>query len=783
MEVPGGAAYSLPANGVLLIVTTAPNKTRLADGINIARPGGAPKNLKGAPLYLVAPKLRIPDDGKFLLLLRNASNQNGKAANIIDVAGGGGKDTDAFIADKASIFRTDIWPLRSTRHPGVNTEEALVANAVWRRARANLVGYHKDAWAKVGHTGLGYDLGVKPAFATGGTPGYPNNAVKSKAADFAAHTTVSFSEIMVAAGNNGQRFPQWLEIYNSSQTQAVNLKGWKLEIQNANSPDLGGKQRAVLTLERRIVLPQQRLLIFSANGKTSGEAHFPSTRRYSLYYNKAHRAALGMKNQRDTVLSAVGFRLQLRDGEGTVVETAGNLAGAKVQWPLPSSMEKGARSSLVRQYTPKGLPTDGTRRAGWVRAASLTLKGTKTYYGHPTDIGTPGYGNGGPPAISTAGDAADVSPVVKVNAATLPPIYWINTASRRLYRLTGANVANIVSSVQNATSIVVDVTRQKLYWTEQTGPQTGRIRSANLDGTNVALVKELTSVPRNLAIDVTGGKLYLTNSWGKIQRLNVGGSGFHPNLITGLTSPQHLALEVSGGKVYWTVPGSIWRANLNGTNREQLVANLGEIGGLTVAGSRVYWTEKAREAARGSIRSAARNGADVKTLATLQSVPLGIAVDTVGRKLYWTNARGKLQRANLAGKQIQDAITGLGMPTDIVLGRVTTTPAAAPAVPSAVAPEQTALLPNYPNPFNPETWLPYHLAKPAEVTVTITAANGAVVRTLELGYQQAGHYDSQHRAAYWDGRNAEGEPVASGMYFYTLTAGEFTATRKMLILK
>ena len=98
-------------------------------------------------------------------------------------------------------------------------------------------------------------------------------------------------------------------------------------------------------------------------------------------------------------------------------------------------------------------------------------------------------------------------------------------------------------------------------------------------------------------------------------------------------------------------------------------------------------------------------------------------------------------------------------------------------------PETTALLPNYPNPFNPETWMPYHLAKPADVTLTIYAANGAVVRTLALGYQNAGIYENRSHAAYWDGRNAIGEPVASGVYFYTLTAGEFFATRKMMILK
>ena len=100
-----------------------------------------------------------------------------------------------------------------------------------------------------------------------------------------------------------------------------------------------------------------------------------------------------------------------------------------------------------------------------------------------------------------------------------------------------------------------------------------------------------------------------------------------------------------------------------------------------------------------------------------------------------------------------------------------------------LTPKETVLLANYPNPFNPETWLPYRLAEPAEVTVRIYAANGSLIRTLALGHLPAGIYESRSRAAYWDGRNAQGEPVASGVYFYTLSAGDFTATRKMLIRK
>ena len=105
------------------------------------------------------------------------------------------------------------------------------------------------------------------------------------------------------------------------------------------------------------------------------------------------------------------------------------------------------------------------------------------------------------------------------------------------------------------------------------------------------------------------------------------------------------------------------------------------------------------------------------------------------------------------------------------------------AHPQMRLPAETALLANYPNPFNPETWIPYHLSDPAEVTLSIYSAEGRLVRTLALGHQDAGIYESKSRAAYWDGKNSVGERVASGLYFYTLTAGDFAATNKMLIMK
>ena len=100
-----------------------------------------------------------------------------------------------------------------------------------------------------------------------------------------------------------------------------------------------------------------------------------------------------------------------------------------------------------------------------------------------------------------------------------------------------------------------------------------------------------------------------------------------------------------------------------------------------------------------------------------------------------------------------------------------------------VLPETTVLLPNYPNPFNPETWIPYQLANASDVQITIYDTKGIVVRTLALGHQAAGYYADRNRAAYWDGRNSLGERVASGVYFYQLRADNVSQMRKLVILK
>jgi hypothetical protein len=116
--------------------------------------------------------------------------------------------------------------------------------------------------------------------------------------------------------------------------------------------------------------------------------------------------------------------------------------------------------------------------------------------------------------------------------------------------------------------------------------------------------------------------------------------------------------------------------------------------------------------------------------------------------------------------------------SDIQAGRV-----ALGEIVARLIPSRSELMPNFPNPFNPETWIPFKLAEGGKATITIYDINGRLVRMLSLGYVPAGVYQTKTKAAYWDGRNEAGERVASGVYFYNLQSGKFSAMKKMVILK
>ena len=189
---------------------------------------------------------------------------------------------------------------------------------------------------------------------------------------------------------------------------------------------------------------------------------------------------------------------------------------------------------------------------------------------------------------------------------------------------------------------------------------------------------------------------------------------------------------------------------------------------LAIGGDDAYPTVRLRDVATGTqIASFAGHTSGVSHVAFSPDEGTLMSASYDGTILLW-DLTPEADRLTQVAEGHQDSTAA---PSDLMLAA------------AMLLPTQTVLLPNYPNPFNPETWIPYHLATAADVTVHIYSANGRLVRTLAVGNQPAGIYHSRSRAAYWDGKNGTGERAASGVYFYTLSAGDFSATRRMWILK
>ena len=465
-----------------------------------------------------------------------------------------------------------------------------------------------------------------------------------------------------------------------------------------------------------------------------------------------------------------------------------------------------AQPLVVGVLDQDGKPLQGTAVTFTVTAGSGQISGHTIHtdvYGQARTTLTLGSGAGHHSVMArTAGIAqtqtftatADAppppkesEPVVPVRSSTEePPIYWI-AGNTIYYRPTGGGKETF-HAPQSGTltgGLAVDMGGGKVYWTKQTINNIGRIQSADLDGTNIQTVKETIAVPYDIAFDAERRRLYWTTSFGKIQSINVDGTDFRGDFITDLENPQHIAFDMEARRLYWTAADGIWSiytGNDTGIPRRLDKEDLDKVRGIAVFDDVVYWTEQTSSGGR--VRSMNRAGSGDKLLAVTESIPAGIAVDPVGGRVYWTTSRGEIQSASLTGAQT--VVIREDEPAGIALGGAAVvwapTAPSAPSISPAISVENT-LLANYPNPFNPETWIPYQLSASADVSVSIYAVDGRLVRRLDLGHQTAGIYQSKSLAAYWDGRNAFGERVASGLYFYTLTAGDFTATRKMLIRK
>ena len=390
-------------------------------------------------------------------------------------------------------------------------------------------------------------------------------------------------------------------------------------------------------------------------------------------------------------------------------------------------------------------------------------------------------------------------------------MYWTGAGIIQRANLDGSNREDLVTRASRSGGIALDIASGKMYWTTR-----NHIRRANFDGSNIEVLVDFdgrkngeSGHPRGIALDVVGGKMYYTlDNWynirGEIQRANFDGSNIEKlvTLTQRWSNPGGIALDVVGGKMYWTDYGTdkIQRANFDGSNVEDLVTGLDSPRGIAIVmSSLVDPTKKEPAIAKEDVN---RDGVvDVNDLAYVglqygqtgtniadvngdgvvnvdDLILVAAAVDAAAaapaaRALEQTHftetqLQGWLAEARASGNTSRAYQRGVAVIEQLL---------------ALFTPEKTALLANYPNPFNPETWIPYQLSEPTNVRLTLYDINGRVVRDLDLGLQRAGKYESRSRAAYWDGRNAVGEPVASGVYFYTLTAGDFIATRKMLIRK
>ncbi|MBI1925679.1 hypothetical protein HYR99_15670 [Candidatus Poribacteria bacterium] len=371
-------------------------------------------------------------------------------------------------------------------------------------------------------------------------------------------------------------------------------------------------------------------------------------------------------------------------------------------------------------------------------------------------------------------------------------MYWTDPQGIHRADLDGGNVETLLSvTLWSPTDVAVDPIEGKIYWTDIL-----RIQRANLDGTAIEnIVTKGVVQLQGIAIDPIGEKIYWADWYTDfIQRANLDGTNIELLFYQPLYSPHGIAVDPRDGKVYWTDVALIRRTNLDGTNfEENFVPDVDWPPQFRVAidagRGKLYWTGD------GTIRRANVDGTTVATVVSGNA--WGIALDEANGKIYWTDwgpgwgagrRTGAIRRANLGGTHMEYLVTGLDTPLFIALDlppptdRVSVQPRGKQPVLWGKI-RQNALLQNFPNPFNPETWIPYFLSEDAFVTIRIYNAQGELVRQLALGQRPAGSYITKGTAAYWDGRNDLGEPVSSGVYFYTLEARDFRTERRMGVVR
>ena len=419
-EFPDNDKANMAANSLLIVTPTDPagdQKHPLATGWNVAK--GANDQVNGvnsdSPRYLVVnfdnDGIPDPDNGQFALILRK-NNDMTKDDNYADIAG---HAPGLKVAQEEANF-TNLWPLKGSVNEAKFSRNALTKDRVHWRQHTGIWGTWstngKDedgttAFRDVGWTGIGYRRNTEKDDAHGGTPGYPNNASVSEGAN--ATDPVIISEIMF---DNTRNFSQWIELHNTSKTHGVNVSNWSLFIVNhndtADGEDYDGKLTERIDLDDSRIPPGQTYLVVSR--LASNNAKLPTA-----------RVKNAKKKRTETMLNPYGFQITLKaktnEGDANkhqTVDMVGNLGAAPentrradaqsfadLAWMLPAGMnDDGNRVSINRVPGKEAMMSDGGRIDGMMKQAWMRFDMTEqislgTYYGHSSDVGSPGYTTGG----------------------------------------------------------------------------------------------------------------------------------------------------------------------------------------------------------------------------------------------------------------------------------------------------------------------------------------------------------------------------------------------------
>jgi len=402
-------------------------------------------------------------------------------------------------------------------------------------------------------------------------------------------------------------------------------------------------------------------------------------------------------------------------------------------------------------------------------------------------------------------------------------VYWTDGLSIESMKTDKSQaIPNKVVQGASIFDVAIDTVNQHLYWTESIG---GFIRRSNLDGSRKRIVVTGVINPHGLAVDPISEKIYWTagedGKTGKVQWANFDGTNIDDVIQKTSPSPKYIVLAAKKVKVVGIYPTgdvsgdfkvdafdaalilqfSIGMIDvfpvdeLIGMSPEDSIPSHYEVSVpklTTFSGKRIY-VPIAINGAKGLLAGGITLKYDATVLKAERTYP-GL------NGTYWktnTDTDGEVRMAFVSLEEATendmlfvvefDVLSNAeGKESPIILDYVELSNSLSVHKRDGmitVLPGKSRLLQNYPNPFNPETWIPYQLSTDADVIISVYDVGGRMIHQLELSNQPAGSYLTKDKAAYWDGRNSAGEMVSSGVYFYVLKAGDFSAKRRMLILK